>query len=253
MANRQFFATSESKYNLANPFPQFDVAMALLWLIPAFAIITILLAFANKRNSLVAILAGLLTLVLATVYTLFTNVLTDLGAAHSYGIGLYLAIIAGAGIILASAAGWLIKLAVLIAAPALTYAGFVSMEKYLHNEKFENTANSSSAYTVNAFDLIKEFQANDSAANAKYREKIMTVNGPISEIETPNDSTVNIKFIDSTGSYAIFPFHGEEVTPVKQLQKGQDVSIKGSCSGGVMSEILGTESITFKRCILNKK
>jgi len=126
-------------------------------------------------------------------------------------------------------------------------------EKYVFDEKHVSTSDTTSDFTVNATDLIKEFQAGDSAANAKYREKILTVNGIISELENPNDSTANIKFADSTGSYAIFPFQGESVAEVKKLKAGDNVSVKGSCSGGVLSEILGTESITFKRCVLNKK
>ena len=40
---------------------------------------------------------------------------------------------------------------------------------------------------------------------------------------------------------------------IQELKEGDPVSLKGSCSGGVLSEILGTESITFKRSSINKK
>src|SRR5512147_2624430 len=77
---------------------------------------------------------------------------------------------------------------------------------YVANETFADTIKRKSAFTVNALDFIKEFQLNDSAANGKYADKIITVNGRVSEIETA-DTTVNIKFIDTTsGSYAIFAF-----------------------------------------------
>jgi hypothetical protein len=252
MPKGNFFSVSEEKFKLANPFPQFNFAMALLWLIPAFAIITLVLSLTNRRNAAAATIAGLLALCLTTIYVLFTNVLTDLGVTHSYGIGFYLTIIGAAGIILASSQGWIKKIVWLLIGPVAVYIGFSFATKYLENEKFSDTSNTSSDFTVNANDLIKEFQANDSLANAKYREKILTVNGNISTLETPDDSTINIKFVDSTGSYVIFPFHGEEAKEVKKLKQGDAVSIKGSCSGGILSEILGTESITFKRCVLNK-
>ena len=77
---------------------------------------------------------------------------------------------------------------------------------YIMNEKFEDTATTESAYTVNAIDLIDMFQSADSAANAKYSEQIITVNGRISEIEAA-DTTVNVKFINAnSGSYVIFDF-----------------------------------------------
>jgi hypothetical protein len=253
MPNGNFFKIADEQFKLANPFPQFNFAMPLLWLIPAFAIITIFLTIRNKRNAWAASIAGILALCLISIYVFFTNVLVDLGVSKSYGIGFYLAIIGAAGIILASSQGWGKKIIWLLIGPLAAYLSFTFAEKYVFDEKHENTSNAISDYTVNATDLIKEFQVSDSAANAKYREKILTVSGTISELENPNDSTASIKFADSTGSYAIFPFLGESVAEVKKLKSGDKVSVKASCSGGVLSEILGTESITFKRCVLNNK
>ena len=57
----------------------------------------------------------------------------------------------------------------------------------------------------------------------------------------------------NTGSpILIFSFQQQNLADVKKLKKGDIVSIKGSCSGGIHSEILDIESITFKRCVLNK-
>jgi uncharacterized membrane protein len=123
---------------------------------------------------------------------------------------------------------------------------------YIALEKQPDTKNEKADFTVNAIDFIREFEKDDKAANKKYAEKIITVNGMVSEIEAV-DTTVNIKFIDTTsGSYAIFAFQEQHVAEAKTVKVGDAVSIKGSCSGGILSEILGTESITFKRCTLNK-
>lgn len=253
MALGNFFKLSEAAYGLANPFPQLNFAMLTVWLIPVAAIITLLFALFNKKNSVTALLAGVLALSVATIYVLFTRVLGDLGATHSFEIGFYITLLGAAGIILASTQGWPVKIIALIAGPAITYFGFMATESYMKNEKFDDTANSSSAYTVNALDLVREFQTNDSVANAKYRDKIITVNGSISAIELPNDSTVSIKFTDTSGSYAIFPLNGQAAVHAKTLKEGEKISVKGECSGGVLSEILGIHSITFKRCTLNKE
>ena len=123
---------------------------------------------------------------------------------------------------------------------------------YVALEKHPDTKSEKAAFTVNAIDFIREFEKDDKAANKKYAEKIITVNGMVSEIEAA-DTTVNIKFIDTTsGSYAIFAFQERYIAEAKTLKVGDTASIKGSCSGGILSEILGTESITFKRCTLNK-
>jgi tRNA_anti-like len=123
---------------------------------------------------------------------------------------------------------------------------------YILTEKFEDTTKQKTAFSVNAMDFIKEFQTNDSLANKKYIEKIIVVTGRVSETENA-DSTVNIKMIDSiTESYIIFAFQQQNAAEAKTLKAGDSISIKGSCSGGVYSEILETEFITFKRCIINK-
>ncbi len=123
---------------------------------------------------------------------------------------------------------------------------------YLFNEKFTDTVKRDAAFVVDAQSFLKEFQQSDSLANLKYKEKIVTVNGIVSEIETM-DSIVNIKMIDTTtDAYVIFGFQNEQVEKVKTLKEGDKISVKGSCSGGSYSEILETEAIDFKRCVLNK-
>lgn len=122
---------------------------------------------------------------------------------------------------------------------------------YVFTEKFTDTAERKPDFTVSAVDFIKEFQQNDSLANKKYIEKIVAVNGIVSAIEAA-DTTANIKFIDTgTGDYIIFAFQQQHLADAKKLQQGQQVSIKGSCSGGIYSEILGIKYITFKRAALN--
>jgi uncharacterized protein YxeA len=128
----------------------------------------------------------------------------------------------------------------------------VGIAWYIFTEKFTDTKEREADYIVDAMQFIKEFEKSDSIANKKYIEKIIAVNGTISEIEAA-DTTANIKFIDTTtGSYIICAFQQQHLAEAKQLKEGDKVSIKGSCSGGTYSEILGTEFISFKRCTINK-
>jgi len=131
----------------------------------------------------------------------------------------------------------------------LAFAGGVL---YVFTKKFTDITKEKVNYTITAFDLINEFKNNDSLANKKYAEKIITVTGLVTEVESA-DTTVNIKMADTTsGSYAIFAFQQQNLTEAKTIKEGDKVSIKGSCSGGAYSQILETEFITFKRCALTK-
>jgi hypothetical protein len=123
---------------------------------------------------------------------------------------------------------------------------------WIATEKFSDTKDRKAAYAVNAKEFIQEFQQNGTAANAKYADKIIEVNGRVSEIEAA-DTTYNIKFIDAaSGSYIIFAFQQQHVGEAKKLKQGDSVAIKGSCSGGIYSEILEATAITFKRATLNQ-
>ena len=123
---------------------------------------------------------------------------------------------------------------------------------YVFTLKYDDTKDVKADYTVNALPFINEFKQNEAVANKKYTEKIVIVNGSISEVEAV-DSSVNIKITDTvTGSYAIFAFQQQDLSAIKTLKEGDPVSIKGSCSGGTYSTILEAESISFKRCTINK-
>jgi hypothetical protein len=122
---------------------------------------------------------------------------------------------------------------------------------YIATDKFSDTKDRKPAFTVSAADFIHEFNQNDSLANAKYGNKIVQVNGRVSEIESA-DTVLNIKFIDSaTGSYAIFAFQDQHVHEASTVKTGDSISIKGSFSSSIYSEILGITAITFKRSTLS--
>jgi uncharacterized protein (DUF1330 family) len=123
---------------------------------------------------------------------------------------------------------------------------------YLFTLKYDDTATVKADFTVNAMDFIKEFKKDMTAANKKYSEKIIVVNGTVSAIEMA-DTTANIKMIDTTnGAYIIFAFQQQHLNEAKSMKAGEAVSIKGSCSNGAFSSILEAEYITFKRCAINK-
>jgi hypothetical protein len=118
---------------------------------------------------------------------------------------------------------------------------------YFANLRHEDTASLKVDYTVEAIPFIKEFEKDYQTANKKYTEKIIAVKGTVTATE-PADTTMNIKMVDTTtGSYLIFAFQEQHMPEAKKIKEGDNVVIKGSCSDGVYSEILGTYFISFKR------
>ena len=123
---------------------------------------------------------------------------------------------------------------------------------YVATEKFSDTKSRKADYSLNALDFIHEFQSDINSANAKYTDKIIVLNGRVSEIEAA-DTTLNIKMVEpTTSSYVIFAFQQQHLAEAKSVKQGDSVSIKGSCSGGIYSSILEATAINFKRSTLNK-
>jgi tRNA_anti-like len=123
---------------------------------------------------------------------------------------------------------------------------------YVATEKFSDTKDRKAAFTVNAIDFIREFEKNEGDANKKYKDKIITVNGRVSEIEAA-DTTMNIKIIDTANnSFIIFAFQEQHLSEPKTVKVGDTVSIKGSFSAGIFSQIMEVVKIDFKRSALNK-
>lgn len=259
MPSGKFFEISETKFHLGNPFPQLNFIIYIFWLIPALAGYSIVQSWLNQKKYWAAFVAGALALSLATVFHLFTNTLVDLGIGNNalsmLKIPAFLSVIFAAGLILTTSpsANWLKKIGWLLAGPAFAFLGFIIIEKKVWNETHTDTSKIKTDYTIMATELIREFAANDSFANKKYREKIILVDGTVSQMEVQVDSTVNIKFVDTTKHFINFSINKNEYSNTKSIKPGDVVSIKGSCSGSSYSMILDSISIDFKRSTLNKK
>ena len=137
------------------------------------------------------------------------------------------------------------KWAAIIAGGLLVLGGAVYF--YFATLTHDDTAKLKVDYNVEAIPFIKEFEKDYEAANKKYAEKIISVKGIVTATE-PADTTINIKMTDTiTGSYLIFAFQDQDMAQAKNLKPGDEAVIKGSCSDGIYSEILGNYFVSFKR------
>lgn len=125
---------------------------------------------------------------------------------------------------------------------------------YAFTKGFDDTATIEADYTVTAAGFLEEFKMNgtlNKAANVKYAEKIIAVNGRVTSVE-PADTTLNLKMESAEGAYIAFAFQQKDQAAVQNVKAGDSVTIKGSCNGGNFSSILGVPYITFKRSSLIK-
>jgi hypothetical protein len=138
----------------------------------------------------------------------------------------------------------------LLAIVAMALAGG-AVFYYVMNVEFADTTSEKAAYTISAMDLLAAFQQNDSAANKKYAEQIVTVSGRVSAVQWA-DTSATVTFVDSlSGSYLIFDFQADASRQAGQLQPGDSVTLKGSCSGSIYSQLRKAHMISFKRSVIN--
>jgi hypothetical protein len=119
-----------------------------------------------------------------------------------------------------------------------------------YNRTSTNVANESSAYTVTANELIKEFTHNDSLANDKYAGKIISVNGVVKDISKDERGYYTVSLGDAAGMSSIRcsidSIYSATALSVKQ---GMNVNIKGNCTGYNQDELLGLD-ILLNRCLV---
>lgn len=146
----------------------------------------------------------------------------------------------------------LVKKIVLAVTALLLFGGGFAW--YALTKGFDDTALVEADYTVNAIQFLGEFNSGgqlNTAANAKYTEKIIDVHGRVSSVEAA-DTTLNLKIQSDDGAYIAFAFQQKDQAAVRGVKEGDSVSIKGSCNGASFSAILGVPYVTFKRSSLNK-
>jgi hypothetical protein len=124
-----------------------------------------------------------------------------------------------------------------------------------------NTEKEVAKATVSLQQLLSDYSTNDSTANIKYNNAIITVNGIIKDIVL-KDSAAIIIMADSTASQEVtFDFQPQNITPVKALKVNDSVSIKAFCTGKLKKQVSADAEeslfddieppITFIRAIIN--
>ena len=127
----------------------------------------------------------------------------------------------------------------LVLAIALSVYGF-----YLYNKKPADVRKLSAKYEITATVLVAEFNANETAANAKYLDKVIAVKGNVADMKIDSAGQATI-FLDSGDPLAFVScsFYNDEVSSTQTLQKGVEVTIKGMCTGKLMDVVLNKCSI----------
>ncbi|NER13447.1 hypothetical protein GWK08_08370 [Leptobacterium flavescens] len=102
----------------------------------------------------------------------------------------------------------------------------------LYNSKpYAHIRRAEATYILSAGNLIADYDKDEALANKKYSESIIEVSGRISEIKKVMEYHVISLYGNETESGIICHMLPEENSKVTRLQKEQQITLKGVCTG----------------------
>jgi hypothetical protein len=110
----------------------------------------------------------------------------------------------------------------------------------LYNKPHVDVVKARPDIVINSQKIIQEFQINESLANKKYLDKIVQVSGSISKIEASENNDIILTLLNDESAFGAVICHlsSEENKKLSNLKEGQNVTIKGICTGYLMDVII---------------
>jgi hypothetical protein len=108
---------------------------------------------------------------------------------------------------------------------------------YFFNKKHQDLLKIRPDFIISSIDLQKEFETDESAATARYGNKIIEVSGIIGSVKSGEEEILSVSLnTDSGFSSVICTFPSKADTSM--FTKGSRITIRGECSGFLMDVLL---------------
>jgi hypothetical protein len=108
----------------------------------------------------------------------------------------------------------------------------------IYNKPHVNVAQEKAAIVSTASKILEDFSSDETAANVKYLGKILQVNGVIAKIETVQSKCSITLETGAVFGAVLCTLTIEESAQKRALQVGQEIQLKGICTGFLMDVIL---------------
>ncbi|MER2999485.1 OB-fold protein [Pontibacter populi] len=137
------------------------------------------------------------------------------------------------------------KKLILITLAAAVIAAIVGF--LLYNKPHRDTASATSDFIVEAPALLQEFTQDETAANQKYLDKVVAVKGKVKLISADDEGNLNL-ILDANDAMAgvICTIPKADVASADGVKEGDEVVVKGVCTGVLMDVVL-------VRCVVAEK
>ena len=130
----------------------------------------------------------------------------------------------------------------LVALPVLLLLCLTIWFVYEYRKPHTGAGDKTTAVFIRADNLFRDFSQDETAANAKYLDKIIEVTGTVDHTETANGATLILLNANQLlGGISCKMFDNKN----DAVQKGQAITIKGKCSGFL-------SDVNLVDCVLKK-
>ncbi len=102
---------------------------------------------------------------------------------------------------------------------------------YLWNKPHEDIAAAKTDVAIDATQLFQEFNADETAATAKYLDKMIAVNGKVRSAETDAEGATKVIFETGNDFTVTCELDKFAQHPRTTFTPGESVTLKGLCSG----------------------
>ena len=109
---------------------------------------------------------------------------------------------------------------------------------YYYNKPHIDVKESEAVYVLTAQNLINEYRDNEKYTNRKYSETVIQVKGNVFEISTLKGNSVITLKGEGHESSIICHMLPEDNYRTLQFKKGDEINIKGICTGFLMDVIM---------------
>ena len=108
---------------------------------------------------------------------------------------------------------------------------------YFYNKPRTGVNELKADYTLDAVELLKQYQDDESSANSKYLGKVIEVNGIVKNIAIDDRGTMNVA-IDGGNELASINCQFEKKEAPPRLHEGDAIKVKGFCSGLLLDVVM---------------
>ena len=142
------------------------------------------------------------------------------------------------------------KVVLLVLVIVIAAVGFYAYKEY--NRTNQDLKNSKADFTLEATALIAAFEKDSSSANKQYVDKLIAVTGHVKSIDAQGNPVVIALGERGQMSSVQCSMDSTYATEYKAIKEGDQLTIKGICTGGRTEDLFGTDVI-LNRCVLENK